>query len=581
MDPEVARHEVEKPTPRVIGPFLGHGTEPGAINIFLALPEHVEISEVACEIKSANNTVRQTATPTHATYRLLKWSFTQLEPSERYNYSFTVDGQPLDLEGGLHDKDCYFYGPEALHKNDSFVLMSCHNPYQIERGSAEYGWAMWKKLDEMLDIRSQDGTLKHLRLLVMAGDQVYNDDVEVECLNKLDQADYLKSPNHETFTQTRIRLILQYRKYWSEIHYRRVLAKIPSVTMWDDHDITDGWGGRPESFDEFAHGRFKKKWWNYFELCREAFVAYQACRNPDFPAKLEGKAFSTFIDLGSTRIFLLDFRSEKNSKRQLLWEKNHASNVLNALRSTPATVKNLFVVSPVVPLRTNFEGDRRLNAFVTLFFNAVQSIEERPWLDKMLSRIAKYGWLVPMLLFVLTFQWNSIWIYMFLSGLAWILIFIVWAFLHVPELPKLSDDLNDGLSSDINFNSLVDILRVLLDIQASKQTKVTILSGDIHAAGITEIIERTKNGIQRICQVVASPVSYSPMPKSVEGFTTTTSEMVISNDGGNKIFARNIFYVSKRNFCEIYPSKISRRPYQFHFEGHETPLCMPDSYGDE
>jgi phosphodiesterase/alkaline phosphatase D-like protein len=53
-------------------------------------------------------------------------------------------------------------------------------------------------------------------------------------------------------------------------------ADMPSVMMWDDHDIRDGWGSHN---DESNRG-----WRRYYQDARDAFVAFQGARNPNFNA---------------------------------------------------------------------------------------------------------------------------------------------------------------------------------------------------------------------------------------------------------------------------------------------------------
>jgi hypothetical protein len=51
-------------------------------------------------------------------------------------------------------------------------------------------------------------------------------------------------------------------------------ANMPSVMMWDDHDIRDGWGSQGDE----SH----PEWREYYRHARDAFVAFQGARNPNF-----------------------------------------------------------------------------------------------------------------------------------------------------------------------------------------------------------------------------------------------------------------------------------------------------------
>ena len=148
---------------------------------------------------------------------------------------------------------------------------------------------------------------------------------------------------------------------------------------------------------------------------------------------------------------------------------------------------------------------------------------------------------------------------------------------EMPHLPDLSDDMEDGLSSGSNMESLKEIMECLTGL-SKRGKEVFILSGDIHLGGLTEIIDTRQDPRTQILQVVSSPISNKPMPKVVEGLTTTTSEMVIrESDSEKRLFARNIFYSSKRNFVQLFPDK-KENAIAFHFEGYEFPVVFPKRF---
>lgn len=63
-----------------------------------------------------------------------------------------------------------------------------------------------------------------------------------------------------------------YKKFWDNVHYRKVLCYLPAILMWDDHDITDGWGWREDSFVDTESATFKPEWARLFEAARGAFA---------------------------------------------------------------------------------------------------------------------------------------------------------------------------------------------------------------------------------------------------------------------------------------------------------------------
>ncbi len=569
---------------KIIGPFLGPHGETG-VEVFIALPHKSEIEKIECQILYEDKKIDSKESQVkNELYRLFSFKFENLEDNRLYKYKFLSNGQSLDLEGGLTEEDCRF---QILGKNDiekSFILMSCHNPFKQKNGSAGEGWEMWRKLSEHL---KKD---KNVRLLVLGGDQIYNDDIEKEFINKLKQED----ADGEIKKSLQERFIEQYQKYWGNISYRKVLASTLSVTMWDDHDITDGWGSRLESFNSKEESGFKKNWWKFFETAKESFKIYQASRNPKPIHK-----FSSILNWGDMKFVLADFRSERNSSKNQIWTEEHKNKILDNLKQTPDHIKKIFFVSPVVAFRTNFLGDKRISELFRFIFKLKTDVEKnKPWYViqkwKLWLPISALCFLSPLLVSILNCSLCgkipipifSILYFIFVILLpiigSIILILIILSYIPkgiaaIPELPELSDDMEDGLSSDSNRKSLNEIMEVLTEL-ARKGKEIFILSGDIHAGGLTEIVDTRKGSALQMLQIVSSPISYSPMPKSVLGLTTTTSEMELRNcNDEKKLFARNIFYISKRNFAQIFPDQ-EEKAISFYLEGHQFPISFPKRF---
>ena len=365
---------ISEPESKIIGPFLGPRGETG-VEIFIALPDEHSTEELTCRLYENSNEIQSCASSGQRDlYKLFGFRFENLEDDKTYEYRFFLsNGDPLDLGCGLTGEDCKF---QVLGKNTegkSFVLMSCHNPFEKEKGSAEEGWAVWEQLSEHLQ---ED---KSVRLLVLAGDQLYNDDFEKEFIKKLAEKNKLqaKDDKEKIVEEARKRFIRQYQKYWGNLNYRKVLATTLSVAIWDDHDITDGWGSRPESFDSKEATGFKKNWWEFFEIARDAFKTYQASRNLD---PIHEPCFSFKFDWGGRRFVLADFRSERNSEKKQLWSKEHENAVLGDLRETPEDIKQIFFVSPPGVLRTNFSTDRRMSSSSKNLFKLRRHFERnKPW----------------------------------------------------------------------------------------------------------------------------------------------------------------------------------------------------------
>ncbi len=542
----------------VIGPFLGPLAN--GVRIVVALPDDTAES-VLCYLESTNPMVLPPirSESEYGTFRVFTFDFIHLKEGERYAYNFkSSNGTAVELEG-LTASDCFFVYHATLDEG-SIVCLSCHNPFEHQRGSAEYGWTMWQRLEGLLNTSSAP------RLLVMAGDQVYNDALEKPMLLRMKLG--TSSPE-----ELRRFFIENYALFWGHSSYRKVLARIPSIAMWDDHDITDGWGGRMESFNGKL---FTKEWTLYFNLAKEAFIAYQAIRNPD-PLLVNG-AKSFIMTKGASAVCMVDLRHDKNAQLEVLLAPDHEAALFNALQSLPRSVESVFLVLPVVPFRTNTDEDRRLSSFSRTLFNITHHIESSSMLRICFLVLQILLWGICLYSVghaSLDMMFIPLAIMSFAVALALAVPEII---LSVPELPKLSDDLEDGLTSDCNRATLERILLVLFGLNSGGK-QVVIVSGDIHLAGMSEIILKHENGYSSIPQVVTSPISNKPMDKSVAGFTTTTSEMTVRCPDNSLLWARNIFYMSKRNFVEIFPAALAHgKPFVFHLEDHQLPIAFPATF---
>lgn len=554
----------------IVGPFLGP-RGPGKIRIVIGLLK--EAGSIQCSLLLGQTVVdSKTVEPGFGVFKSFAFDFEGLTEGKKYNYRFERSkGGDVDLEG-IGVEDCYFIAPGNFSEDDSFILMSCHNPYEIDKNTKN-PWVMW---DRLLGKIESDNSIK---LLVLGGDQVYNDDVEGEFMSELREDEAARKHDPNLDQKLRERFARQYQVFWENPSYRKVLARIPSIAIWDDHDITDGWGGRPESYKKKS-AEFRPEWARYFKIAQEAFDAYQAVRNPQPLVGVPENVRTFCSDFGCNRIYMMDFRTEKCSKESRLWGPDHKKVFLNSIARVPDSIKRVFFLSPVVPLRTDFDIDKKLTGWANMLFKFWRWKEQNPWLASKL-------WLFPAWLgwFWLVFTWfnhpmiaAAIFV---LAAVTSVLFLVLTAFQNIPELPRLTDDLEDSLGAECNRETLKEILNALFGLKANGGKEVVVLSGDIHLCGMTEIIEGEGDAAHSIAQVVSSPISYKPTPPAVEGFTTSTEEIDVGVSGPVRHYARNIFYTSRRNFAQIFPGRLgdaAQRPFVFYLEGHERPLKVPHCF---
>ena len=373
----------------------------------------------------------------------------------------------------------------------------------------------------------------NVRFLIQGGDQVYNDAIEIACLKDLERN------TAEDGDRVIKRIIENYQHYYSPPSYRKVLARIPSVAMLDDHDITDGWGGRPDGFT--VDGKFKDNWSWYLQHTYEAFKEYQASKNPLH--RISEGAESTFLDFGNNQLYLLDLRREKNIKQTEapLISKKHSDLILSSLDQIPKAISSVFILTPVVAVRIKPELENTAIKFADSSYRLHEDINGR--IEKVKTDTAA------------AVNEKD-------RGSSFAELLLLQGIKFATELAgnyNLGDDMSDGLSSPQNLPFLIALLTKVDEIQRKHGVNCCILSGDIHAGGVSEIICSRGNGIRKvISQVVSSPISSTPMMKPVKNSTTTEGEIPIgeSSESGDdlKLVFRNLFYRSARNFCVITPN---------------------------
>lgn len=225
-------------------------------------------------------------------------------------------------------------------------------------------------LDRWLDLLkkhkrdTERGGGQHLHLLLMGGDQIYGDSVFSvvpilqgwQHLSESEQRKYKPQPElKDEIDEHYFRDI--YCKRWAAEPVAKAMASIPSLMMWDDHDIFDGWGSYDKKWLEADVPRM------IFEVADKWFRVFQR-RSPangpvpagDWPGTKVG--YSWFYRIDNVGILAPDLRSERSMDQILspkTWEDVYG--FLNSLEtSDDKRLKHLLVLSsiPVVYPSFNF-----------------------------------------------------------------------------------------------------------------------------------------------------------------------------------------------------------------------------------
>jgi hypothetical protein len=230
-------------------------------------------------------------------------------------------------------------------------------------------FALWRNLAD-----AHRATPYHLML--MGGDQLYADSMfdEIGALHE-----WMALPHGEKirrkFTQPMKEAVDRfyrdvYLKRWSQPDMALMLASIPSMMMWDDHDIFDGWGSYDPELQrcEVFQG--------LFATARKYFALYQLQLGEDekHPAAIPGQStFNYAVNAGDLTVLALDMRSERSDAQVISsqswkaiydWIDVHASSVqhLFVMSSIPVVYPDFSVLEKalsVFPGRQELEDDLR------------------------------------------------------------------------------------------------------------------------------------------------------------------------------------------------------------------------------
>ena len=226
--------------PVIVGPVVGKVTSTTARVLFTTSSK----SDAVLTTTAANGHSNQatfTAEPNQPTVVELK----ALQPDTRYVLQFA--GIECPVVGSFKT---FPTTPTELNVG----AVSCN--FASRKGTTD----LWKDLYERY---VRHGTLD---LLLHVGDQVYGDAAFAEATN------ILGTRKKGTATQEKQILNLYRRLYlwnWGLESTRTVLANVPNLMIWDDHETRDDWGSLPEDSDQGGQAHY------IGSLARRVYREYQ------------------------------------------------------------------------------------------------------------------------------------------------------------------------------------------------------------------------------------------------------------------------------------------------------------------
>ena len=210
------------------------------------------------------------------------------------------------------------------------ALVTCNGAYEVSDPAQRY--VLWPRLRAEIAAGRVD-------LIIHGGDQVYSDPLLERYVPKLDDEGgappELFGPLLEEFRRI-------YVEAWTVPEVAEVLASCPSVMMWDDHDICDGWGSND------ADDRPSRE--VIFRAARQAFIEFQGSHNPP---GIDPSSFACAFSHADQAFLLLDGRSHRAYKKERVLGDAQLQAARVWLAAQPQTLRQLYLVLGIPPVHAN------------------------------------------------------------------------------------------------------------------------------------------------------------------------------------------------------------------------------------
>ena len=194
-----------------------------------------------------------------------------------------------------------------LHGDLRLAYASCNGLERgdVERPSEERN-LMWRRL-------ATEHAKAPFALLLHGGDQLYADEASEAhptlaawAESAMDERDAFVFDDEVERRATRF-FVERYAALYAQPDVAPLLATVPSLMMWDDHDIFDGWGSHPPALLDSDVGR------GLFAVARRAFLLFQRALSPEEGAP--GASLSHATDFPGFAVLAPDLRSERRPDR--------------------------------------------------------------------------------------------------------------------------------------------------------------------------------------------------------------------------------------------------------------------------
>lgn len=219
----------------------------------------------------------------------------------------------------------------------AFVSCNGEEIGDLDRGDPERN-AMWARL-------VRDHEARPFSLMLQGGDQIYADEATQDHPLSEDWPEF--APHHPSAEQLddlhnhlSRRFVERYLSVLGAPDYALLASRVPSLSIWDDHDICDGWGSLSAELANSAVGQL------LFRVARQTYLLFQHGATeadiPDLFLDPEGRSLGWKRQLPGLMLIAPDLRSER-TRHQIMGEAGWRS--FDAI--TPEDGGQCFIVSSV------------------------------------------------------------------------------------------------------------------------------------------------------------------------------------------------------------------------------------------
>jgi PhoD related phosphatase len=441
--------------------------------------------------------------------------------------SVPLSVKPQTVQYSLN-KTSFLFNIPAQNQIPSIAYASCNgfsDPTLMKNISDQN--VLWKRMKSLHDgvdtIRSQRYGPWHL--LLMGGDQIYSDAMwnKKYCRNLATWAELSwnqrKNRAFTTDMQKEVERFFEdtYITRWSQSGLSAAMATIPSVMMWDDHDIFDGWGSYP--YEQHNCPVYQ----GVFNIARKYFRLFQLQTVDELLSSQlpDQDTFSQGYRVADLGILVLDMRSERRPKNpkdadgqiwldQVMSEKSW--NAAYKWMELQQGMSHLIVMSSIPVVHPSMD-----------------------FLEKTLG--------------------------------------------FLPGQQELEDDFLDQWRSQAHKQERLRMIQRLLRFSAEKNCRVTILSGDVHVAA-AGTLESDRNEVapnaRVINQLTSSGIVHPAPPAIVRAFLEQACKLVETVDRGitatmYEFPATSRRIIGARNFLTLEPDPQNRLWANWWVEGEVAP----------